>query len=54
MTNDDLLQVCSKKVVIGGHYSAIAPYVKPFFPLDLPRWLITALTPVDKIDNEVF
>ena len=47
---------------VSGHYSAIPPYPKPFFPPDLcsQPWLITALhnvalkgTPVDKIDNEV-
>jgi hypothetical protein len=37
---------------VSGNYSAIVPYVQPFFPPDPPRWLITALTPVDKIDNE--
>ena len=35
-----------------GPYSAIDPYVKPFFPPEFSQpWLITALTPV-LIDNE--
>jgi hypothetical protein len=40
---------------ISAHYSTITSYVKPFSPPELcsQPWLIAALTPVEKIDNEV-